>query len=153
MDVCAYISGYVDGEGSFCVSFSPSNRHLIGWEIRPSFSVSQNRDRSEVLYLLADHFGCGSIRPDRSDNTLKYEVRRIQDLVEKVLPHFEHYPLLSSKCRDFELFKAVCLTMQQGDHLTKAGFYKIVDLAFQMNPSGRRKYAREAIKGSAVFSK
>ena len=52
MDLNAYISGYVDGEGCFCVSFQPSNRHRFGWEVRPSFSVSQNLDRSEVLYLI-----------------------------------------------------------------------------------------------------
>jgi hypothetical protein len=69
----------------------------LGWEIRPSFSVSQNRDRAEVLEMLQKHFGCGTIRPDRSDQTLKYEVRSVSDLVERVVPHFEKYPLLSGK--------------------------------------------------------
>jgi len=36
----AYLSGYADGEGCFCVSFNRSKRHRFGWEIRPSFSVS-----------------------------------------------------------------------------------------------------------------
>ena len=97
MDVRSYLSGYVDGEGCFCVSFNRSDRHSLGWEIRPSFSVSQNRDRAEVLEMLQKHFGCGTIRPDRSDQTLKYEVRSVSDLVERVVPHFEKYPLLSGK--------------------------------------------------------
>ena len=33
-----------------------------GWEVRPSFSVSQNGDRAEVLYAIQAYFGCGSIR-------------------------------------------------------------------------------------------
>ena len=63
----AYLSGYADGEGCFCVSFNRSKRHKFGWEIRPSFSVSQNGDRAEVLELCQRLFGCGTIRPDRSD--------------------------------------------------------------------------------------
>jgi LAGLIDADG DNA endonuclease family protein len=72
MDFRAYFAGFVDGEGCFTVSFSPRSKLLIGWEVRPSFSVSQNADRSEVLVLMQQYFGCGSIRPDRSDKTLKY---------------------------------------------------------------------------------
>ena len=86
MDLNSYISGFVDGEGCFCVSFQPGNRHRFGWEVRPSFSVSQNADRAELLYMLQKLWGCGFIRPDRSDKTLKFEVRKIRDLIETVLP-------------------------------------------------------------------
>src|SRR5262249_26820530 len=88
----AYISGYADGEGCFNVSISPRAKLLVGWEVRPSFSVSQNGDRAEVLHVIQAHFGCGSIRPDRSDRTLKWETRRLDDLVGRVIPHFEAYP-------------------------------------------------------------
>lgn len=146
MDIKAYLSGFVDGEGCFCVSLNRSRRHRFGWEIRPSFSVSQNRDRAEVLEILRQFFGCGTIRPDRSDRTLKYEVRSVADLVERVLPHFEENPLLSGKRREFELFAEVCRRMYRGEHLSREGFESILDLAFEMNPSGSRKYSRAEIK-------
>jgi LAGLIDADG endonuclease len=100
MDIGSYISGYVDGEGCFTVSSSPRRRLRTGWEVRPSFSVSQNGDRAEVLLLMREFFGCGSIRPDRSDRTLKFEVRNIDDLVVKIVPHFESCPMLSGKAND-----------------------------------------------------
>ncbi len=146
MDVKSYLTGYADGEGCFCVSINKSRRHVFGWEIRPSFSVSQNRDRAEVLEIYRQQFGCGSIRPDRSDKTLKYEVRSIKDLVERVIPHFEETPLLSGKRRDFERFAVICRMMYEKQHLTRDGFNRIVDLAFEMNPSGIRKYSQEEIK-------
>ncbi len=146
MDVKSYLSGYADGEGCFCVSFSKSRRHSLGWEIRPSFSVSQNRDRAEILDMFKRELGCGSIRPDRSDNTLKYETRSIKELVEQVIPHFEETPLLSGKNRDFENFADICKLMCQRRHLIKEGFNQIVDLAFDMNPSGIRKYSKDEIK-------
>src|SRR6266540_5349089 len=93
----AYISGYVDGEGCFTVSISPRAKLNAGWEVRPSFSVSQNGDRAEVIHAIAAYFGCGSIRSDRSDRTVKWETRRLEDILERVLPHFRRYPLLSGK--------------------------------------------------------
>ena len=96
-DLPSYISGYVDGEGCFTVSISPRPTLRVGWEVRPSLSVSQNGDRSEVLLEIQEYFGCGTLRPDRSDKTLKWEVRSLSLLVERVIPHFRRYPLRSGK--------------------------------------------------------
>src|SRR5262249_39470989 len=107
----AYISGYADGEGCFTVSIAPRATLLVGWEVRPSFSVSQNGDRAEVLQLIESPFGCGTIRPDRSDRTLKWETRRLEDILGRVIPHFERFPLLSAKRYDFERFASICRLM------------------------------------------
>jgi LAGLIDADG endonuclease len=141
----AYISGYVDGEGCFTVSISPRAKLVAGWEVRPSLSVSQNGDRAEVLYAIQSYFGCGSIRPDRSDKTLKWESRRLEELLERVIPHFERYPLLSGKRQDFERFAAVCRLQATGAHRRANGLIEIVELARGMNPSGRRRYDAEEI--------
>lgn len=143
-----YISGYVDGEGCFSVSFSRREKLLVGWETKPSFSVSQNADRSEVLYLMQKYFDAGFIRRDFSDKTLKYEIRSLEKLVEKVIPHFEKYPLLSSKQKDFLFFRDVCLLMMENAHTNSSGLKKIISLAFEMNPSGKRRYSKEQIFAS-----
>jgi LAGLIDADG endonuclease len=135
----SYLSGFVDGEGCFTVSVSPRSKMRIGWELRPSFSVSQNYDRAETLYLMADYFACGTIRPDRSDNTLKYEVRSLRDLIGRVIPHFEEYPLLSSKQRSFEVFSSICLDMAQGKHLSPDHIQQLLISAEMIN-GGKRKY-------------
>lgn len=101
----SYLTGYADGEGCFSVSINKSKRHKFGWELRPSFSVSQNIDRSEVLFLYQRILECGSIRKNSSDNTLKYEVRSLSELISKVIPHFEVYPLISSKLKDLIILK------------------------------------------------
>ena len=98
-----------------------------------------------MLHVIQAFFGCGSIRPGRSDKTLKFETRCINDLVERVIPHFERYPLLSSKREDFERFARVCRMMHAGDHLSREGFQVIVTLASKVN-AGKRKFPREAIK-------
>lgn len=137
-----YISGYVDGEGSFLVSFSPREKILIGLEARPSFSVSQRQDRSEVLYLMKSYFGCGTIRFSRRDQTKRYEVRSLKDLIERVIPHFRKFPLLSSKNKDFRLFCKICEMMKEGRHKTRNGLVKIIDIALKMNVNGSRIYPK-----------
>ncbi len=146
VDTRWYLTGYVDGEGCFCVTFNRSRRHAFGWDVRPSFSVSQNRDRAEVLYVFKETFGCGWIRPDRSDRTLKYEVRSVPDLVRKVIPHFERYPLLSGKVREFGVFAEICKRMFRKEHLTESGFREITKLADRLNALSKKRYPRSKIK-------
>ena len=148
MDLNSYISGFADGEACFCVSFQPSRRHRFGWEVRPSFSVSQNADRAELLRVVQDTWKCGFIRPDRSDKTIKFEVRNVHDLVGKVLPHFRAYPLMSSKQADVIRFECICQLIHDGRHLELDGFEEIVRTAMEMNPSGKRKYSESDILNS-----
>lgn len=140
-----YITGYVDGEGCFTVTFNRKTKALWGWELRPSFSVSQNEDRRQVLDIIRKYFGCGYIRRDYADKTVKFEVRDHNDLMKKVIPHFEQFPLPSSKRKDFELFKSICAMIDYKVHLKKDGFIKIINLAYQMNSSGKRRRTQEKI--------
>ena len=144
-DLPSYISGYVDGEGCFTVSISPRPTLRVGWEVRPSLSVSQNGDRIEVLLEIQRYFGCGSLRPDRSDRTVKWEVRSLPLLVARIIPHFETHPLLSGKRNDFELFAEICGRMARSEHRLIEGLIEIVRLAGAMNPSGKRGYEPESI--------
>ncbi len=134
-----YITAFTDGEGCFCVSTNKSARHKLGWEIRPSFSVSQNKARAQVLYLMKDYFGCGSIRPDRSDKTIKYEVRSLNDLLTRIIPHFEEHPLISTKNESFRLFKEICLMMKNRQHKLTENVEKIRFLSRQINGEHKTK--------------
>jgi hypothetical protein len=86
--------------------------------------------------------------PDRSDRTLKWETRRLEDLLERVIPHFEKFPLLSGKWRDFERFACICRLMAAGAHRNRASLIEIVELARAMNSSGKRRYDAEAVLAS-----
>ena len=108
-------------------------------------SVSQNADRSEVVDEIHGFFGCGSIRPDPSDATVKWESRSVHDLVTRVMPHFRAHPLRSGKRRDVESLDEICQLMRSGAHLHLTGLTAIVELARGMNPSGTRRYHPDEI--------
>jgi hypothetical protein len=138
-----YITGLVDGEGCFSVSFNLRSRLSVGIEVRPSFSVSQNKRNLEILNFLRRFFGCGGIRFDRHDQTYKYEVRSIKDLIKKIIPHFETYPLRTSKSQDFQYFKEICYHVYRNHHLSPKYLPEIIEKAYQMNQSGRRRYTKD----------
>lgn len=144
----SYISGYVDGEGCFCISIRPRKGNKTGWEVVAGFAVAQNEDRAEVLRLMKDYFKCGFIRRNIGDKTLKYETRNLNDLTTKIIPHFEKYPLRSGKQKDFEIFKRVCQKMNKGEHLTNKGIIAITELVSKMNVSGKRGYNQTTILNS-----
>lgn len=138
-----WISGFVDGEGCFSVSFSKRN----GWiEVRPSFSVCQSGKRfCHILKALETFFGCGGIRFSANDGTYKYEVRSLEDLQTRILPHFEKYPLESIKRKDWEKLCRICALMKRNLHKNKKGLIEIIDIAYTMNQSGKRKYMKEEL--------
>lgn len=137
-----YVTGIVDGEGSFLVSFSRRDKLSVGVEVRPSFTVSQNRRNLSVLEEIRDYFACGGIRFDSHDQTYKYEVRSLDDLTKKILPHFEKYHLRTTKINDFESLRKICRAMKANLHLSAGGIKEIIDSAYTMNNIGARRYLK-----------
>ena len=137
-----FVAELVDGVGCFSVSFSKRKRMKLGLETRSSFSLSLNRRDLALIKALNEHFKCGGIRFSKSDNTYKYEVRSIQDLVKRIIPHFKKYPLQGVKRYDFERFEQICIMIHANLHLNQEKLLEIIDLACRMNTSGKRKYSK-----------
>jgi len=64
---------------------------------------------------------------------IDYEVKKVSDLVDKILPFFRKYPLLGSKKQNFEDFCKVLSLIKSGDHLTESGLEKIRSIKAGMN--------------------
>ncbi len=136
-----YISGFVDGEGTFHVSFARRTDLPKKWAIIPEFHVSQHQDRASVLDEIQKYFGCGIIRENHrgrsNDVTRVLVVRKRRDLLDKIIPFFRRYTLRSQKRDDFRAFAEIVSAMERGTHHSPEGFHLIVTKAFQMNGGGR----------------
>lgn len=139
-----YLVGFTDGEGSFNVSTINRNKDFkTGWKISLSFNISQ-RDVT-VLELFKSTLRCGSFRK-RKDGVTYYEVRRIDDLLEVVIPFFERFPIKSeSKRKQFEVFREIVQIVARKEHLTLAGLKKIFTLRQTITVGRKRKYTLEQI--------
>ena len=145
MDFSWYITGFTDGEGCFSVSFNRRAKLKTGVEVRPSFSIGQNKRSLQVLKDIHAYFGCGAIRFSKADQLYKYEVRSIGDLMKRIIPHFQKYPLQTSKQLDFEIFARVCELIYQSRHLNNEYLEQIITQSYLMNVSGKRKYTSEEL--------
>jgi hypothetical protein len=112
----SYIAGFVDGEGSFHVAVQRNPTCRGGWQLVPEFHVSQDAARAEVLHLIRERLGCGSIRENHRgtrDTTLVFVVRRREDLMTKIIPFFEREPLVSSKQQEFVTFASIVQAIER----------------------------------------
>ena len=138
-----YLAGFADGEGSFNVSFRPRDDYSIPWKVSLCFNVSQ-RD-PVILSLYKRHLKCGTMR-QRQDGVWYYEVNNLIPILENVIPLFQRFHFLSAKKkRDFAKFIELAELMKQGQHLTKEGIEKIIQIRHAMNDGGKRRYSDSVI--------
>lgn len=71
---------------------------VLGFKFVLQFKVTQKADSAGILYDLQRYFGCGSVVIDnRRDGTLKFQVQDLKSIINNVIPHFDQYPLVTSK--------------------------------------------------------
>ena len=144
MDFNSFVSGFTEGEGCFCVSFNRRSKLKTNIEVRPSFSISQNRKNLELVKKIQANFQCGSIRFSKSDQNYKFEVRSIADLKKKIIPFFRKYPLMGTKKSDFEKFSLVCDMVYKNQHRNREKLLEIIEISYQIN-CGKRKYQKDEL--------
>lgn len=143
LNFCSYIAGFVDGDGSFNVSFRRRDDYTIGWKINPSFSVAQ-RDKV-ILGLIQKTLDCGKIRKGSQEGSFYLEVVNLNDLRNKVIPFFNKYTFLSEvgleKYQNF--CKTVDILVKKDSPLSRASLEKILFL--QRSKNKKTRYTSQQI--------
>jgi hypothetical protein len=147
-DVANYIVGFIDGEGSFNIPIRQERDRTLPFRVSCTFNVSQ-KDRP-VLELLKTTFGCGTIR-FRTDGVGYFEITKIKDIHERVIPFFKWYPLYTKKQNDFLLFEKVAALIDQRHHLSREGIIRILEIRDSMNGGGKRVRSNEQIIAALEF--
>jgi hypothetical protein len=108
----AWLSGFTDGEGCFAMKeYARPPTYVFVANIY--FEITLRSDEISVIRLIRSFFDCGRIYTDnsaqrRNENakpTISFRMNKSNDLVTKLIPHFERYPLLAKKKRDFLIWK------------------------------------------------
>jgi hypothetical protein len=58
-----YITGFVDGEGSFIITVNPNSRLKTGYRVRATFSIGLHERDLPLLKLIQNYFGVGEGPP------------------------------------------------------------------------------------------
>lgn len=138
-----YFAGFVDGEGSFHLTFRRRPDYKLPWKVSLCLNVSQ-KDRV-ILALIKRHLQCGTIRY-KSDDVWMFEVNNLNAIRGNVIPFFNRFGFLSAKKkRDFAIFSQMAELMAGGSHLNKKGIAQLLRLRRKMNDGGKRKYSEDTI--------
>ncbi len=138
-----YFAGFVDGEGSFHLTFRRRQDYKLPWKVSLCLNVSQ-KDKV-ILALLKRHLQCGEIRY-KSDDVWMYEVNNLNAIRANVIPFFRRFGFLSAKKkRDFAIFQQMAELMAAGAHLSREGIESLLKLRRSMNDGGKRKYSDDMI--------
>lgn len=127
-----FIAGFIDGVGSFHVSFSRHPSYKSGWIINTKFQVCQHEREMEIIRIIKEIFGTGRIRKKTGSNVVVFSIESRRSQIEKVIPFFQKYPL-ATKRKIFLQWKKVVEMIARKEHLTREGFQKIAAIVDRMN--------------------
>jgi hypothetical protein len=66
-------------------------------------------------------------------DSIQYRVGSLRDITKVVIPHFDKYPLITQKKADYLLFKQILDIINNKEHLTIEGIWKIVAIKASLN--------------------
>ncbi|RLE46350.1 endonuclease [Candidatus Woesearchaeota archaeon] len=133
-----WVSGFVDGEGTFYVGINKNSTMTVGYQILPEFRIVQHERDIKLLHELKKYFNCGVVRVNH-DNRYELRIRSIEHINKIVIPHFNKYELLTQKKFDFIKFKKIINLINKNEHLSKNGLLKIIEISSQMNRKDKKK--------------
>ena len=134
-----YVVGLTDGEGCFYVLVRPPYNRNGGAMVQLRFFIKVQEEDREMLEKVRDALNCGAVyfqHETRMNHAqcYRYTVGSHRDILGKITPFFEMYPLQSvSKLRNFKIFRQVADLVSRGTHHRKAGINEIQQLKSQMN--------------------
>ncbi len=128
------MSGFVAGDGGFSIYVRPAKDYLLLEKVYCRFHIAQHSKDIALMRLFIKFFGCGvvNLRSNLSTPRCDFIVQDITSLL-KIIPHFDLYPLLNIKQKDYICFKKAIFMVKLKKHLTKEGLIKLKSLNLEMN--------------------
>lgn len=128
-----WMGGFAAGEGCFSVRITKSLTAKTGYQVQLRFQITQHSIDKEFMYSLESFWGCGKVFLRFKENKVDFQILKLKDLSEKVIPFFQSIPLQGVKSKDFADFCKVVDIMKVKGHLTNEGLDKIRELKSGMN--------------------
>lgn len=97
------------------------------------FSITQHIRDKVLIESMIDYLNCGKSYELLSRNEIYFHVMKFSDIIEKIIPIFNDYPLIGVKKKDYLDFVKVAELIKSKEHLTKEGIEKIENIQNSMN--------------------
>ena len=137
----SFLSGFALGEGSFMLVCRRRDTQARRFRISAAFNVSQH-DR-EPLDLFREVLACGTLR-QAGNGGWYWEVNRLSDLSNRIVPFFDRFPIIGMKATDYRLWRSAVLLLAVG-RLSDQDYRQVLALRERMNRGGKRRHRMDGI--------
>jgi len=140
-----WFSGFASGDSTFSISIEKSSNKL-GKRVRLIFGTCLHIRDKEILLGMANYIYnsfedlitsgyCLEKESQLSCLRSKPSIQQkyIYDIVNKIIPFFNKFPILGVKSLDFNDFKLVANLIDNKEHLTPEGLNQIIEIVKGMN--------------------
>ena len=125
----------MSGEGSFIIKISKYRNSKLGVGVQLVFQITQYLRDEKLIKNFILYFGCG--RLVKFDKKVNFIVRKFSDIIEKIIPFFNKYPIVGVKALNYNDWCEVASIIKNKQHLTKKGLEQIKKIKAVMN-TGRK---------------
>ena len=142
-----FLAGFIEGEGSVCVSIKEHPTAQFGYYVDPEFFLYQHRAYPELLDLARETFRTGRIFPKQgNERVLVYAVASRKSIAEVVLPFLRRYMVYSPRKAIYDRFAGIVEAMERKEHHTPQGMVRIVREAYALNPIAKSKGRKRTLQ-------
>jgi hypothetical protein len=128
-----FISGFIDGDGSFFISFQRNG------EIKTGFNITNDLFSKPLLEIVKQKLGkIGSIR-EGTKKELVYTVTGLNQIVEFLIPFIDKHPVFSEKSIHYVKFRTISIMLKRENPLSLESKLNAIDLAYNMNKKGKHR--------------
>lgn len=152
-----YLTGLVDGEGSFCITISKHKTKKLGFDPRLSFEIEMIIEDKPLLEEVKETLKCGNVytlsyerygwRPHA-----KFSTKSQKEIFDKIIPFFKKYPMKGKKRKDFEFFCEAAEMFRRKEHLNIEGINKLRNIQSKMNLRKKDKWSSATVRENRVQS-
>jgi hypothetical protein len=109
------------------INISKSPTTVTGYTLMSVYQITVHYTDESLLHAIKGFFkGVGNIEYTADKRYVSYRVKKLSDIIQVIIPHFEKYPLQSTKFIPFYLFKTVVNHMDKKTHLTLQGLREVL---------------------------
>ena len=142
-----FLAGFIEGEGSVCVSFKEHPTARFGLYVDPEFFLYQLRAYPQLLELAQQMFGTGRIFPKQgNERVLVYAITSRRSIAEKVVPFLRRYMVDAPRKAIYDRFCDIVEAMERKEHYTPEGMVRIAQQAYALNPVAKGKARKRTLQ-------
>ncbi len=135
-----FLAGFIETQGSLCISIKKHNSCRFGYVIDPEFFLYQNESGKPILEAARKLFRSGTISlKSGSKSVYVYSITSRKVIMERIIPYFKKYVWpFTCKFTFFKKYAVIVNRLENKEHYNLDNFLDILDMVYSLNPNEKK---------------